>query len=264
MEDQNITKEQQERWDMWEKSHRRGKVVMGVLVVIFGALFLAKELGAVIPAWVFTWKMAFIAIGVGIAIKSNFRNWGWIGFVGIGALFILSDVNPDWNLRHILWPIVIIMVGMIMIFKPHRKWDSRGWNKWNHKHRYGKHWQDWCDAKTVESGDDHFESVAVMGGVKKNIISKDFKGGEIVNVFGGSEYNLSQADINGTATLEIVQFFGGTKLFIPSNWEIKSELTAVLGSIEDKRPMQTSVTNAESKLLILRGTTVFGGIEIRS
>lgn len=263
MEDQNLSKEQQERWDMWERGHKRGKVVTGVLVVAFGALYLAKELGAVFPSWLLSWKMAFIALGIAIAIKSNFKNWGWILFIGMGTLFLLSDVYPDWNLKHIVFPVVIIMMGMIIIFKPRRKWDPKRWSKWHH-HRHGNNWQEWCDTDAVESGEDHIQSVSVFGSVKKNIISKKFKGGEIVNVFGGSEYNLSQVDLDGNASLEIVQFFGGTKLIIPSHWEIKSELTAVMGGIEDKRPIQTNVTNTDNKLLILRGTTIFGGIEIRS
>lgn len=40
-------------------------------------------------------------------------------------------------------------------------------------------------------------------------------------------------------TLEITTIFGGTKLIIPSNWEIKSEAVMIFGGIEDKRRMQT-------------------------
>ncbi len=240
MEDQNMNKEQQERWDMWEKSHRRGKIATGFFIVALGFLFLARELGAVIPHWLVSWKTILIAIGVIIGIKSAFRNWFWIVPVFIGSAFIFSDLYPEMNIRPFLWPTALILVGSAMIFKPHRKWDPNRWSKWHH-HRYGKHWggkkwEDWCDAKTVESGDDHIDSTTVMGGIKKKVISKNFKGGEITNIMGGSEYDLSQADINGSVTLEITQFFGGTKLIIPSHWEVKSELTAVLGGIEDNRP----------------------------
>ena len=100
--------------------------------------------------------------------------------------------------------------------------------------------------------------------VKRNIIAKDFKGGEVVTVFGGAELNLSQADINGKVTLEITQVFGGTKLVIPSHWEVRSELVNILGGIEDKRSMQQDFSTDPNKVLILTGTTVFGGITIES
>jgi hypothetical protein len=80
---------------------------------------------------------------------------------------------------------------------------------------------------------------------------------------GGAEYNLSQADITGPVSIEIIQVFGGTKLVVPPHWEIRTEAVAVFAGIEDKRPAQPG-TFDPSKVLILKGTTVFGGIEIRS
>jgi hypothetical protein len=41
-------------------------------------------------------------------------------------------------------------------------------------------------------------------------------------------------------------------------------LVAVFGGIEDKRPIQTNVVGTTHKVLVLRGTTFFGGIDIRS
>src|SRR5690349_22431252 len=37
---------------------------------------------------------------------------------------------------------------------------------------------------------------AVFGGIKKNVLSKNFKGGDITSFMGGSEIDLSQADFN--------------------------------------------------------------------
>jgi len=79
---------------------------------------------------------------------------------------------------------------------------------------------------------------------------------------GGAELNLAQADINGTVTLDITQVMGGTKLIVPPHWEIRSNLTSVFGSIEDKR-QQDKVANPD-KVLVLDGTSIFGGIEIRN
>ena len=109
---------------------------------------------------------------------------------------------------------------------------------------------------------DVLDIVSIFGSVRKNILSKSFRGGEIVSVFGGSEVNLTQADIDTTAELEIVQIFGGTKLIIPSNWNVRSEAVAILGGVEDKREMNSSVT--PGKTLIIKGTTIFGGIDIVS
>ena len=105
-------------------------------------------------------------------------------------------------------------------------------------------------------------ATTVFGGIHKNILSKNFKGGDITIFMGGAELNLSQADIQGTAALDITQIMGGTKIIVPPNWEVRSQVTSVFGNIEDKR-QNISATNPE-KVLIIDGSSVFGGIEIRN
>jgi predicted membrane protein len=255
MENQNINKEQQEQmWRNWEKESRRGKVAGGFLVVIIGTLFLARELGAELPHWLFSWKTLLIGIGLVIGIKHSFRRPGWLIAIAIGSIFLLSDVYPGLIMKSVLVPVIIILAGLFMIFKPRRNYRRRHWRRWQkyHGHCYNIN----------SHKEDYLEANCVFGTVKKNIISKDFKGGEVNVVFGGAEINLNQADITDKARLEINQVFGGTTLIIPANWEIKSELTSVLGSIEDKRPVQPST--GTGKVLILEGNTVCGGIDIKS
>ena len=84
-----------------------------------------------------------------------------------------------------------------------------------------------------------------------------------MNVFGGTELNLTQADIQGSAVLELTTIFGGTKLIVPSNWSVKSEAVTIFGGIEDKRQIAQVIEHPEKKL-ILKGTVIFGGIDIKS
>lgn len=275
--------------DMWrkiEKSHRRGKIMGGLLVIAIGSLFLARELGAIIPTWVFTWKMLLIGIGIVAAIKHKFLHPGWIVLVGIGGIFLLNDVYPELAIRPYLWPVLIILLGLFIVFKPRNKemrYARHYWKAWHHKHHHGKdgHGNDWREMRHQwrqearcgefregdgsETSEDVINSTNVMGGIKKNIISKKFKGGEVVNIFGGAHINLSQADMEGTATLELTQIFGGSKLIVPANWEIKvAETVTICGGIEDKRPVQPVVSDENRPVLVLTGTTVFGGIEINT
>ena len=131
-----------------------------------------------------------------------------------------------------------------MIFRPH--------------HRNKRFWE----SGTV-STDDTIEAISIFGGTKRNIISKEFKGGEITTAFGGTELNFMQGDITGTAQIDITQIFGGTKLVVPSNWNIKSEVVCVFGGIDDKRPIIKDLQEA-NKTLVLRGVCIFGGIDIKS
>ena len=113
------------------------------------------------------------------------------------------------------------------------------------------------------SDEDFVDSTSIFGGTKKNIFSKNFKGGDLVNIFGGADIDLSQADFTGTAVIEVTFIFGGTKLIVPSNWAVKSEAVVIFGSVEDKRKMQTISENPD-KVLLIKGTIIFGGVDIKS
>ena len=255
----------------YEEDHKRGKVIGGILIVIAGSLLLARELGAELPYWVFTWKTFLIALGIFIGIKHKFRNMSWLVLVLIGGAYLVSDVYPEMTFKHLLWPLLLIVAGLFVIFKPRRRFhrhrnrfrDHRHWKRWHEQHE--QHRQQMHNPFADSSSDDVIDGVTFMGGIKKKIISKNFKGGDMTVIFGGVELNFTQADISEKATLDITQIFGGTKLIIPANWEIKSELVSVFGSIEDKRMVDSlPLANENSKTLILRGTTLFGGIEIKS
>lgn len=63
--------------------------------------------------------------------------------------------------------------------------------------------------------------------------------------------------------MELTTIFGGTKFIVPSNWTVKSEAVTIFGGLEDKRNTQTLIDNPD-KILLLKGTVIFGGIEIKS
>jgi predicted membrane protein len=136
---------------------------------------------------------------------------------------------------------------------------------WGNKYWPGEETtEEWKEPVTSGAGQDDFiDSTAILGNAKKVIFSKDFKGGDITNFFGGTEINCSQADINGRVRMDITQVFGGTKLIVPPHWTIKSSVTSIFGGFEDKRTV-SNISQDPGKVLVIDGTSVFGGIEIKS
>lgn len=239
-----------------------GNFLAGLVVIVIGALILMKNLGTQFPGWVFTWPMLLIAIGIFSGARHSFRHGGWWILCLVGTIFLFKDFINDLSISHIIWPLFIIFFGLIIMLKPRRKMcDERFHQHW--RTRKAGHYGGIFNEKVV-SDEDFVESTSIFGGVKKNIISKNFKGGDILCIFGGSEINLMQADFEGQAVLEVTQIFGGTKLIVPSHWNVVTEMVAILGGIEDKRQnvIETSVPNR--KVLILKGTSIFAGIDIRS
>ncbi len=230
---------------------RSGRVLGGLIVVTVGGILLARQVGVDIPAWLVSWPMFLLGLGLFIGVRQSFRGFFWLVPLLIGATLLIERIYPETSFREYIWPMLIIFFGLLMIFRP------------KHRSRPGRWGGDSPWRNPDVASEDEIDTTSIFGGTKKNIINKDFKGGDITTFFGGTDLNFMQADINGTATIDVTQVFGGTKLLVPPHWNIKSEVVCMFGSVEDKRPLAKESPDP-NKTLMLRGTCIFGGIDIKS
>ncbi len=245
---------------MMDGSHMRGYGWTGVLLLLIGIVALLKAALLPIPYWVYSWPMLLIVIGVFIGIRRGFRGMSWLLFILIGGAFLADHIYPDFEMRRYTWPAVLIFLGLVFILRPRRRWCDRDEKK---NPSSDMPTDPVINPDEKYSNEDFVNATSVFGGTKRNVISKNFKGGDLLSIFGGTELDLSKADLNGTATLELITMFGGTKLIIPSNWTVKSQAAVIFGSIEDKRSV-TATTDGTEKVLLLKGTVMFGGVDIKS
>jgi predicted membrane protein len=277
----------------YKPSPNKGKVIAGAVLLVIGAALLLKQLDIFFfPGWLISWPMWLIVWGLYIGGKHNFRNSSWAIMVIIGGYFLLDEAIPNFDLGAVFWPVAIIGFGVWLIMKRNHSneyWDKKAWKtKWEgSKYKFNNpnpvnpndpvvdyRIVDETDTTSgapadqpkstyARTGDEHLDAVSIFGGVKKIIFSKDFQGGEIVNVFGGAEIDLTQADINGRVYIELTQIFGGTKIIVPPHWTVISDMAAIFAGFDDKR-VRTNAALDTSKVLIIKGTSVFGGTDIRS
>ncbi len=228
---------------------------IGIIVITVGALLLLDRLDYdLVPYWLISWKTLLIAIGVGTGIRKNFQGIGWLVLILVGGFFMMEDIpGIDFETRRYVFPVIVISIGLLILFRSvFAKSVSEG-NFWNEKKN---------DSMNPATGDEVINITSVFGGSKRRIFSKNFCGGQITSVFGGSEIDLTQADVNGVVRIDIVSIFGGTKLLVPANWDVKSDITAIMGGVDDKR--KDPAAASDSKKLVLTGVCIFGGLEIKS
>jgi predicted membrane protein len=249
------------------------RIWSGLFLLAVGFLLLAYKMGAPIPGWIFTWPVLLIVIGLFTGLKSRFHNPGSFILILIGAIFLLDQSIPGIDFHDYVVPTILIGIGLMFIFRPRGSSCSRHqrWNRRNERinRRFEDYRQNFTNGENSSPGNnldynenaEYIDVVSVFGGIKKNIQSKNFKGGEVVSFMGGSEINFMQADIQHPVELEVNNVFGGTKLIIPSNWDVKSEISAVFGGVDDKRSFNTSIPDS-NKIIRLKGSCVFGGIEV--
>jgi predicted membrane protein len=249
---------------------------IGIIFLVLGGVFLLRYLGLGFPSWVFSWKIILISIGVLIGLKDGFRGPSWLILVGIGSFFLLDDIFPDLDINRLIIPLVLLGIGLMLVFRPKSLLNSNRSSKETEEgipdyDSSGNVVSSGSSQKSANEGlftsdsstDNELNVVSIFANVRKNILTKNFKGGEIVCIFGGAEINLNNADIPQTVKIEAVNIFGGTKLYVPNNWEIKSEVAAIFGGVEDKRRFP-SITVVPDRTLILKGFCMFGGLEIKS
>ncbi len=259
---------------------RNGKALAGIILLVVGGVLLIRQFDFFfIPHWLFTWPMWLIFWGLFIGARSNFHKPSSYMLVAIGIIFLINE--NFHGASNIVWPMAIIAFGAWLILRRHNKFDHDYWNK-----RHSQKW-DWRNPNAPQNpndptvdyttsnvppkgpsnypptGDDYLDAVSIFGGVKKIILSKDFKGGEIVNIFGGAELDFTQAEINGRVIIDITQVFGGTKIVVPSHWQVVSDVASVFAGVDDKRMRSTAAANSD-KILVLKGVSIFAGIDVRS
>lgn len=231
---------------------RKNIALAGFFLLMIGVVLFVEKLGVVFPEWLFSWEVIVITIGLYIGIKRGFRGVLWIFLIGIGTGFLIDECIPSLQICQYIIPIIVILAGLLLIFKSMRANDNVTTKKGF----------DGCNFEESIS-EDVLNSVTVFSGVKKVILSKNFKGGEIVSFMGGSEINMMQADVQGKVVINISQVFSGIKFVIPPHWQVQSEIVSVMGGFQDKRPKGQNVVD-EDKVLIIKGTNLLGGIEIKS
>jgi predicted membrane protein len=222
-------------------------VIVGAFICLIGVLILLDHLGyiSVDHLWRF-WPMILILAGVTHLTQTGKRALG-AGLVVVGVLFQLDSLSIIRFHWVDLWPLAIIAAGLAMI------WGS-------------------LEARRVResvSGDTKNTTniAAIFGGIERRITAHDFRGGTISAVFGGAELDFRDADMEGDETvLEVNAVFGGAEIRVPENWRVEVRAHTLFGGYSDStRGSAPGDPNAtKRKTLILTGTTLFGGVEIKN
>jgi predicted membrane protein len=227
----------------------------GFILLLIGAFFLLRNLDLNIPLWVTSWQIVLIGIGLIIWIYSSFKNNGGLVMMLVGGIFLMKDLfSWSYDVSRFIWPVAMIAFGLYFIFRKKKVWDKG--EKAEKAEKY--------HAFAYSTGSDDLLNIsAIFSGVNRIVVSKDFRGGTMNAIFGGTDINLTQADFTGTIEIEANCIFGGAEIVVPANWEVKIHMDTIFGGVEDKRPVELMSNNPE-KTLIIKGACIFGGIEIKS
>ncbi len=243
--------------DKKESSHR-GRIhgtVIALLFIVVGLIILGHNLGWIghsLYRVVISWQMLLIALGVLSLIKK--QNTGGAILILIGAIFLLPHlfVTQYYSFRT-FWPLIFVLVGVILIARPGRLCGHYSREYRNTPNRPG----------SVSTENGFITSYNTFGSVKQIVLEPLFKGAMLTNKFAGTILDLRHTSIEeGETYIDIDCSFGGIEIYVPHDWNIKSDINAIFSGIEDKR-FQSTISKESVYKLIIRGNASFSGIEIK-
>jgi ABC-type multidrug transport system fused ATPase/permease subunit len=251
----HLTEEQ--RLMMLRHGGRSRVAVSGILIAI-GVLLFLSNLG-IIPIrnmWDF-WPAIPIAIGLGSLVNARNtagRLWGFL-LMGFGAVFLLLNLGMIRLHTHdgsLFVSVVLIAVGFAALSgvsgQPHRRWFG------------GHHFPRPRVRPDYESAVNDY---VVFGALRRKLESNDFRGGDLIAIFGNIDIDLRRALITPavrSAQINAMTVFGATKIRVPQSWRVAVSGVGILGNFEDKTIPPN--TGPDAPTLIVTGYSIFGSVEI--
>ncbi|WP_160068260.1 LiaF transmembrane domain-containing protein [Sphingobacterium bovisgrunnientis] len=271
-------------------SNNKSSTTVGAIIILFGVFLLLNnlDLGFLFPSWLFSIPMILIIIGLVIGINSKFEKKSSFILLTIGGIFLLRKIFDNFNPFQVLLPAIAIVIGIYIINRnrkaptiptppentppPHPTdefdWDRRvvdltddtGANNQNSSHQNTGHYGAYNQFQYAEN---YLKVDAIFGNSNKIILSKNFLGGTITNIFGSSVINLLQADLSQPVVIDTFQLFGSTKIIVPAHWVVTPSISSIFGDVDDRRIIINHPYD-ESKKLFLTGTSLFGTVTIKN
>ena len=232
-----------------EQSNSGKRFLIGFLLLAAGTAYLLKNFGIYefeINRYILRWEVVLIAVGAVFILTHDNKGPGIILlFVG-GGFYLSSFVDLHINFYQLFFPILLILVGIVIIFRRRASGER-------------------CHINESTSSEDVIDEVNIFGGGDRTILSQSFKGGKILAIFGGSNFNLARAKLApGKSSIEVLAVFGGMKLIVPEDWNIRIQAVSIFGGFSDKHRIKSHDAGSSDSELVIKGFVIFGGGEIKS
>jgi predicted membrane protein len=238
-----------------------GRTVAGVILVLLGVLFTLDNFGVVEAREIFRfWPLAIVALGVVTLSRARLPEQRIVGTLIIvaGAAFLMRSLGlVSFRLRvRELWPLFLVLGGGFMI-----------WGSLRSRERTRERVLRASGAAGSSDGSGALlNAFAVMGGGERIVRDTDFRGGEVTAILGGFEIDLRQAGMmRDSAEIEIFTLWGGVDLKVPEDWNVVVQGVPILGGFSNTaRSGSVTATGAPRKTLVVNGTVIMGGVEIKN
>lgn len=217
-------------------------LVLGICIILFGLALTLDQLNVPHAAFlVKLWPLLLLALGaVKLRQGDGFHAGGFV-LVLLGAYLLVANFSPD-GVADSLWPLILIGLGVVLVMKSLR--TKRG------------------PAVRPADREAMVDATAIFSGCRRQPQGQPFKGGDATAIFGGIELDLRSAEPSPEPmVLDVFILFGGGEIRVPPGWAVDIRTTSIFGGVGHK--ITEIPVGAGAPRLIITGSTIFGGLEIR-
>jgi hypothetical protein len=254
-------------------SRTNGAIVAGTILVALGGLFLLDNYGILEAGDVFRyWPLILIGLGLTRLLSPGRRDEyvGGVVLLFLGSVFLLRALNLPWFRLHTVWPLLLVVLGVSLIFKALRsRTGDSGVPGESPGARALAGAREGLAATRELRGDPTeagaiLHEFALMGGGERIVRAQDFRGGEVTAIMGGFQIDLRSAGMAGdSAIIEVFTLFGGVEFRVPQDWDVVMTGTPILGMLSSTA-WSSRDRLLPAKKLIIRGTAIMGGVEAKN
>jgi predicted membrane protein len=226
-----------------------GSLIPGGIILAVGIIFLLDSLGYIRARnFLQFWPMILIFVGISKIARRDARLWGVLVLL-FGVFLQLSELGIGHFTWGQFWPLLLIAGGAMAM-----------WSTIQARKAMPPMPEGTLDPRNT------LDENAIFGGVEKRLNSREFRGGRLQAVFGGIELDLRDAEmIENEAVIHANALFGGIELRVPDTWYVAARGQGVFGGFSDStRYSPPADPDKPKKTLIVLGTALFGGVEIRN
>lgn len=237
------------------------RLIVGLIFLLLGLYFLLNNFDLIpfeLPDYITSWQVFLILIGL-LLLASRERQGGGIILIVVGLVFLLPeffDVSVGEVVRQ-FWPLALVAIGVVLLVRRSREKKTTNYAE--------------VGETRVSSGGKPLDQVefidetAILGSNDRLITSEHFRGGKITTIFGSNEVNFVNARLaEGQHELDLFTLFGSTELTVPRDWDVRVDVTPILGSFEDRRRQPALLPGNPARQLTIRGLVLFGSGELMS
>lgn len=204
-------------------------MLAGVVLLLERTGVVEIDLGTVVGT---LWPLLVVLVGVTSLLLVPRAWFGPVAITAAGVVLLLARLDVlDVSVWDYLWPVAVILIGLGITFAAAARSDQ----------------------------EERLTALAFWWGAQRRTRTRRFRSASLTAIMGGVELDLRDADIEGSARIDVFAFWGGVEIKVPRTWDVRTSGLPLMGGWENK----TEPPVGGGPVLDVRLVTIMAGADVR-